>query len=88
VSQVVVAHTFNPSSQETTIVNFCEFEASLAYKASSRTIRNGHRKILSQKPKPNQTKAGVGMGALWDLVLLWGGLYLWIFQCVTVLKTC
>ena len=31
----MVAHTFNPSTQETGAVDLCEFEASLVYRASS-----------------------------------------------------
>jgi hypothetical protein len=36
----VVAHTFNPSTLDAEKVDACEFEASLVYKASSRTVKS------------------------------------------------
>ena len=35
----VVEYTFNPSTQEAEQVDLCEFEATLVYRASSRTAR-------------------------------------------------
>jgi hypothetical protein len=54
----VVAHAFNPSTQETEAGRFLssEFEASLVYKVSSRTARATQRNLASGK-KNNKKKA-------------------------------
>jgi predicted porin len=51
----VVAHTFNPSTQEARGRRISEFEASLVYKVSSRTDRQGYtEKPCLEKPKKKQ----------------------------------
>jgi hypothetical protein len=35
----VVAHTFDSSMERQRLVDFCEFEAHLVYRASSRAVR-------------------------------------------------
>ena len=53
-SQVVVAHTFNPSTWEADR-QISEFKASLVYKVGSRTARAVQRNPDSEnKTKPNQ----------------------------------
>ena len=50
-------HTFNLSTRRQRQADLSEFEASLVYKASSRTARTvTHRETLSRKTKPKQTK--------------------------------
>ena len=48
---VVVAHTINPITREAETGNFCEFEANLGYRASSRTDSKAKEKPCLQKPK-------------------------------------
>jgi hypothetical protein len=53
----VVAHAFNPSTREAEAGGFLEFEASLAYRVSSRTARAIQRNpVLKNKTKQNKTK--------------------------------
>lgn len=49
----MVAHTFNPSTQEAE-TDFCEFGGSLVYRVSSRKVRATQR-----NPKPSQ---GLALG--------------------------
>ena len=42
----MVAHTFDPSTQETEAGGFLEFEASLVYRVSSRTARATQRNTV------------------------------------------
>jgi hypothetical protein len=51
----VVAHTFNPSTQEAEAGRF-EFEASLVYKVSSRTARAIQRNPTLKKQKTKTKK--------------------------------
>jgi hypothetical protein len=51
----VVAHAFNPSTQETGAGRF-EFEASLVYRVSSRAARVIQRNPVSKKPKNKNKK--------------------------------
>jgi hypothetical protein len=46
----VVAHTINPSTGEQRQADLCEFEASLVYRAGSRTARDTEKPCL-EKPK-------------------------------------
>jgi hypothetical protein len=48
----MVAHTFNPSRGR----RISEFEASLVYKVSSRTVRAIQRNPVSKKPKNQKPK--------------------------------
>jgi hypothetical protein len=55
----VVEHAFNPSTWETQAGRFCEFEASLFYRVSSRTASATQRNPVSgnkQKTKQNKKK--------------------------------
>ena len=52
-SQVVVAHAFNPVLRRQRQIDLCEFEASLIYKASSRTAMAIQKNPVS-KPKINK----------------------------------
>ena len=57
----MVAHTFNPSTWQAEQVDLSEFEVSLVYKASSRTVRtvNTEKPCLKNKTKqtlPHQKK--------------------------------
>ena len=47
----MVVHAFSLSTWEAEAGNLCEFEASLVYRANSRTARATHREILSKKEK-------------------------------------
>jgi hypothetical protein len=48
--QAVVAHTFTPSAQEAgTGQAVCEFEVSLIYRASSRTVRATQRNLILEE---------------------------------------
>ena len=51
----MVAHAFNPSTQETGAGRF-EFEASLVYRVSSRAARVIQRNPVSKKPKNKKKK--------------------------------
>jgi hypothetical protein len=54
----VVAHAFNPSTQEGRGRQISEFEASLVYKVSSRTARATQRNPVSKPlPPPKKTLA-------------------------------
>ena len=55
----MVAHTFNPSTQEQ--MNLCELEASLVYKVSSRIARATQRNPVSNK-QTNKTKESINEG--------------------------
>ena len=59
-SQAVVVHAFNPSTQEAEAGQSLEFEASLVYRMSSRTVRTTQRNPVSKKQtktkKQNQIK--------------------------------
>jgi hypothetical protein len=48
-SQETVTHTFNLVLRRQRQADLCEFEASLVYRASSRTARATHRETLSQE---------------------------------------
>jgi hypothetical protein len=48
----VVAHAFNPSTQEAEAGRSLEFEASLVYRVSSRTAKATHRNPVSKNQKP------------------------------------
>jgi hypothetical protein len=52
----MVAHTFNPSTQEAEAGRSLEFKASLVYRASSRTARATQRKPVLRKTIKNQNK--------------------------------
>jgi hypothetical protein len=52
----VVAHAFNPSTWEAEAGESLEFEASLVYKVSSRTVRTMQRPC-SPPPKKKKTKS-------------------------------
>jgi hypothetical protein len=53
----MVAHTFSPNIfGKQKQVDFCEFEASLVYRASSRTARATKSNPALQKTKQNKTK--------------------------------
>jgi hypothetical protein len=52
----VVAHVFNPSTQEAEAGGFLSSEASLVYKVSSRTARAIQRKAVSKQNKTKQNK--------------------------------
>jgi hypothetical protein len=55
----VVAHAFNPSTQETEAGGSLEFEASLVYKVSSRTaraIQNTEKPCLEKLKKKKKKK--------------------------------
>jgi hypothetical protein len=47
----MVAHAFNPSTQEAEAGGFLEFEASLVYRVSSRTARAIQRNPVLKKKK-------------------------------------
>jgi hypothetical protein len=47
----MLAHTFNPSTQEAEAGSFSEFEASLVYKMSSRSARAIQRNPVSKNQK-------------------------------------
>jgi hypothetical protein len=53
-SWAVVAHAFNPSTQEAEAGGFSEFEASLVYKVSSRTAKATQRNPVSKQNKTKQ----------------------------------
>jgi hypothetical protein len=44
-------HAFNPTTEEAKAGDLCEFEASLVYRANSRTIKATHRETLIRKIK-------------------------------------
>jgi hypothetical protein len=50
----MVVHAFNPSTQEGRSRQISEFEASLVYKVSSRTVRATQRNPVSKKRKEKQ----------------------------------
>jgi hypothetical protein len=52
----VVAHAFNPSTRETRGKRISEFEASLAYRVSSRTARATQRKQQQQQTTTKKKK--------------------------------
>jgi hypothetical protein len=52
----VVAHAFNPSTQDGRGRRISEFEASLVYRVSSRTARAIQRNPVSEKNKTKQNK--------------------------------
>ena len=53
----MVAHTFSPNIfGKQKQVDFCEFEASLVYRASSRTARATQRNPVLKKVKNKQTQ--------------------------------
>jgi hypothetical protein len=52
----VVAHTFNPSTQEAEEANFSEFEATLVNRVSSRTAKATQRNPVSKNKKQNKKK--------------------------------
>jgi hypothetical protein len=54
--QVVMAHTFNPSTQEAEQVGLCEFEASLIYRVSFWKVRTTQRNPVSTKQNTIQNK--------------------------------
>ena len=54
--RAVVAHTFNSSTQGQKQADLCEFEASLAYRVSSRTGSKVTEKPCLKKTKTKQTK--------------------------------
>jgi hypothetical protein len=56
-SQVVVVHTFNPSSQEAEESRSLEFEASLVYRGSSRTAKATERNCL-KTPRKRERREG------------------------------
>jgi hypothetical protein len=47
----VAAHTFNPCIGRQRQADICEFEASLVYRASSRTAKATQRNPVSKKKK-------------------------------------
>jgi hypothetical protein len=49
--QSVLVHAFNPTTEEAKAGDLCEFEASLVYRANSRTIKATHRETLIRKIK-------------------------------------
>jgi hypothetical protein len=51
----MVAHAFNPSTWEAKAGEFLNFEASLVYRVSSRTVRGIQRNPVSKKQKTKQT---------------------------------
>ena len=53
---LVVAHTFDPSTQEAEVDKASEFKASLGCRVSSRTARATQKKQFSTNPNPNQAK--------------------------------
>jgi hypothetical protein len=55
----MVAHTFNPSTQEQ--MNLCELEASLVYKVSSRIAMATQRNPISNT-QTNKTKESINEG--------------------------
>ena len=53
----LVAHTFNPSTQEAEQAGLCEFETSLVYRMSSRTARSiAQRSPILKENKTNEQK--------------------------------
>ena len=48
-SREVMAHALNPSTLEAEAGDLCEFEASLVYKASSRTARATQRNLSKEQ---------------------------------------
>ena len=57
--QAIVAHIFNPSTRKAEAMDFCDFEAILVYRASSRaakaTLRNPFSRGMGDpEPRPNQ----------------------------------
>ena len=53
----VVVHAFNPTLRRQRQAELCEFEASLVYRASSRTARTTQRNPVSVLPPPKGTSA-------------------------------
>ena len=47
----MLAHTFNPKTQEAEPSNLCDFEASLVYRVSSRLVRSVLQRNSVQKTK-------------------------------------
>ena len=56
-SQVVVAHIFNPSTQEQSQADLCKFEASLVYKSWFQDRLQSYRETLSQNKNKNKQKS-------------------------------
>jgi len=54
--RVVVAHAFNPSTQEAEAGGSLEFEASLVYRVSFRAARTTQRKPVSKNNKNPATQ--------------------------------
>ena len=62
---VVVVHTFNFSIQRQRQVDVCEFEASLVYRVSSRTVRATQRNpVLNKQTSNNKKKKPTGTGEM------------------------
>ena len=59
-SQAGMAHTFNPSTWRQRQADLCEFEVSLVYRVSSRTVRDTQRNAVSK-----QTNKQRIWGQLW-----------------------
>ena len=55
----MVAHAFNPSTQEAEAREISEFEASLVYKVSSRTPRATQRNPVSKNQETTKKKIDV-----------------------------
>jgi hypothetical protein len=55
-------HTFNSITPRQRQVDLCEFEASVVYRASSRTARATQRKPVLKNQKPTQNK---------NIILIW-----------------
>jgi hypothetical protein len=52
----VAAHAFNPSTRDAEAGGFSEFEASLVYRVSSRTVKAIQRNPVSKKKKKEKKK--------------------------------
>ena len=53
---MVAAHAFNPSTRDAEAGGFSEFEASLVYRVSSRTVKAIQRNPVSKKKKKRKEK--------------------------------
>ena len=63
--RAVVVHAFNPSTWEAEAGRLSEFQASLVYKVSSRTVRAIQRNPVS-KNKNNKVDRGAVKLSLWQ----------------------
>jgi hypothetical protein len=61
-----VVHAFNPSTQRQRQTDFCEFEASLVYRLSSRTAKSFTKR--NPVPKNKQTKRQYVRGSSLDIL--------------------